>query len=73
MLFYAINCFISRLIPVGRRGYTKISQTPFYQVLGPIGLCGLAFGYGLAAMSYWKVLKFCVMKIKFVGIDGDRM
>jgi hypothetical protein len=65
--------YSAKLIPLGRRGFTRISQVPLYQVLGPVGVGAVLGGWGLAAVCYWKTVKFCLGKVRFVGLQGDKM
>jgi len=34
------------MLPVGSHGFTKVSQTQFYHLFGPIGIAGLLAFYG---------------------------
>ena len=67
-MFLGSTSYVAQLIPVGRRGITKISQTPIYQVLGPAGIGAVIGAYGLVGMCYFKTIKFCLGKLRFVGL-----
>lgn len=68
IMILGLTSYVTKLIPVGRRGITKISQTPIYQVVGPLGVGAVLGVYGLAAMCYWKTIKYTLGKIRFIGL-----
>jgi len=70
--FYTVFTWARHLLPVGRFGIRKISQTPFYQNFGVPGVAGAALLAVGALYTEIKTLKFFLHKAYRHVIMQDR-
>ena len=53
---------VQTVFPVGRYGYTKISQTPFYRTWGRLGVAGIGVYVGVVGYIFSKTFAFSANK-----------
>ena len=72
MGFWTATSWLTRLMPLGRKGIRRINQTSFYQTFGGAAVAG-AFGlWGIVGYLEWKTFKFTLHKFYRHVLMGDR-
>ncbi|KRX10504.1 hypothetical protein PPERSA_01516 [Pseudocohnilembus persalinus] len=70
--FGVAGCYSRALIPVGNHGITRVAQTQFYHLYGPIGVSGVVGFWGTAAYLWYKTTVFTAKKFYHHVLLGER-
>lgn len=62
MVFLSAWKFTKLMLPVGKFGIKKISQTPLYNNFGMLGVTGVVSILVLASYTEWRTLRFTLDK-----------